>query len=216
MSGLLWSATSTSPPISRSLPAPRFHPLGIVIGPLVGLKSWGFRGGEPSGRLLGDRSRWLRRLFWLKWILLKIRSALKRRVMRDLLSAWLRSCWYNQSLSPCDTSTWSIISRCGTNGCIVTATLARSVVIILGVDPGWLLLLRRWCRWRSLFGCRGFASSWTVWLTFGVGAVLGVSPGRLLPLLLLGRSVLRFLEESDIGFPFLHFYWSGGGKVCMH
>ncbi len=58
MSGLLWSVTSTSPSISRSLPTPRFHPLGIVIGPLVGLKSWGFRSGEPSDRLWGDRSHW--------------------------------------------------------------------------------------------------------------------------------------------------------------
>jgi hypothetical protein len=160
MSGLLWSATSTSTSISRSLPTPRFHPLGIVIGPLVGLKSWWFRGGEPSDRLegIGVVDSWevnksvrvllgstvsflLRRLLWWKWILLRIRSALKRRVMKGLLSAWLRPGSCNQSLSPCDTSTGSIISRRGTNGCIVTATLARSVVIILGVDPGWLLLL---------------------------------------------------------------------------
>ena len=45
-------------------------------------------------------------------------------------------------------------------------------------------------------------SSAAVQLTVGVGVVLGVSPGRLLPLLpLLGHSVVGFLEESDIEFP---------------
>ena len=33
----------------------------------------------------------------------------------------------------------------------------------------------------------------------GIGAVLGVSPGRLLPLLLLGHSVLGVSGDSDIG-----------------
>ena len=207
MSGLLWSATSTSPSISQSLPTPRFQPLGIVIGPLVGLKSWGFRGGEPSDRLRGDRSRWLVRsqqigarandstTQWATRLDSESPSPTPLLVEVDSFENPLRleASGYEGlavsmfKMSPCDTS---------------TGTLAHSVVIILGVDPGWLLLLRRWYRWRSLFGCSGFVSSWTVWLTLGVSVILGVSPGRLFPLLLLGWSVLGFSRRVRFRFPF--------------
>lgn len=40
MSSLFQLATSMSPSISQSLPTPRFHRLGLVIGSLVRLKSW--------------------------------------------------------------------------------------------------------------------------------------------------------------------------------
>jgi len=125
---ILWVLSSDplldwSPVDSEALnPSAAFEGIGVVDSwevsksvrvPITALRS----------DLLGSTvSLPLRCLFWLKWILLRIRSALKRRVMRDLLSAWLRSGWYNQSLSPC-----------GANGCIVTGTLVRSVVIILGM-----------------------------------------------------------------------------------
>ena len=96
-----------------------FH-ITIVIDPLL---DWSPGGGIPSDRLRGDQSCWLLialrseplgstvsllagRHLRCKRILLRFLSALKSRVLRDLLSAWFRPGWYNQSLSPCNTSHW--------------------------------------------------------------------------------------------------------------